>query len=347
MNLSTLKVIKEINNNSHDLSDAIIYKTSIYNASCKNEIEISNVILDKMTNTSNYNIIHNHEFISVKDVNQQRIASHENLNFVLLHYHLDISQFKPLNMFLTAVELPNHFLSNVLKIYSNLLNCLQELETSDICYFDLSAENILVDDDCNVILADFKHSLHYSNNSNNFEYLLEKSVENLTQYTFKPIEIHLLHYLTKVNNSPLSYSSIDEITTYYVENMDFLKHFPKEFQRNYYHESVAYLKTLYLHKSKEDILSLMRENWKTWDNFALSVLFLHVFEIANQSFSLNETIISEMIGLIKENLNAVPSKRTTTLDTKTEFDKLFHKNSDWGFLHRIPKNKMKKLYEFL
>jgi hypothetical protein len=129
--------------------------------------------------------------------------------------------------------------------------------------------------------------------------------------------------------------------------MDFLKLFDKKFQSKYYHECVAYLKTHYLYKSKEDIFSLIRENWKIWDNFALSVLFLHVFEIANQSFSLNETIISEMIGLIKQNLNALPSKRITTLDTKTEFDKLFHKNSDWGFLHLIPKHKMKKLYELL
>lgn len=342
MNLTTLNITA----NSDDFNDDVSttkYKTSIYDINCKNEIQISNVIKNEIPNPSNYDIIHQYEFLNVKDINQ-RTAMDDNHHFVLLRYNLDTLKYQTLDVFLSTVNLPARFLSNMLKIYSNLLNCLQELEKIDICFFDFSAENILVDSDCNVILTDFKHSLHFNYN---FEYFLEKSIENLTHYTFKPIEIHLIHYLTKVNNNPLSYSSIDEITTYYVENMEFLKHFDKDSNTNYYHECVAYLKKQYLHKSKEDIFNLIRENWKTWDNFALSVFFLHLLETANQCFSLDKTIISEIILVLKQNVNASPTKRSSISATKNAVDTLFRRNSNWDFLHLIPKCKMKKLYKLL
>jgi len=349
MNLSALKLTENLNNVSSDeLSIESIpnYKTCLYDDSCRNEIQISNLIKNELNDTSHYNIIHNHEFIHVRDMNQERVASHENLNYVLLQYHLDTSDYKPLSDFLTRIELPHRFFSSMFKIYCNLLTCLQELDQMDICFFDLRAENILVDKDCNVILNDLKLSL-LCNNNNKLEYLLEKSVENLTHYTLKPIEIHLMHYLVKINSNPLSYSSIDEIATHYIENMIFLNYFDKDFKTYYYRDCVAYLKKKYLHQCKEDIFKIVRENWKTWDNFALSVLFLHIFENVTQCFSLNKTILSEIIVLLKQNLNANPTSRTTISSTKTEIDKLFHENKDWSFLHLIPKSKMKKLYELL
>jgi hypothetical protein len=240
----------------------------------------------------------------------------------------------------------------MMDIYSQLLNTLLEMEKMNICFFGVSADNIFIDQNSTtVVLSDFKNSFLDSKETNVLDSEeanvdLIRILENTTCYTYKPIEIHVVHYLLKVNGAPLSYSSIDEISTYFAEKMEFLNHFNKEYKTKYYHECVRDLKLKYLNKPKDLIISeIRRETRKTWDNFALSILFLHIFENMIQVFSLNNTIINELVSILKQNLDPVSTQRHTLSYTVDAVGKLLLKIQDWSFLRLLPKSKMKKLYE--
>ena len=354
MNLSILKEIKVVSNNSvvnnhSNNNEDDFYETSVYDDGCLNEIRISNLIKNELFIDEEqfaqipFYFVVDHKVIMLKDLNLNIISTP--IKYVLLRYNLNISKYQPLGDYLATVEYPSHFLSNMLDIYSKVLNSLLELEKMNICFFCLSADNILIDQNSTtvVVLSDFKNSLQDSDDSNgDFTRILEKT----TCYTYKPIEIHVVHYLLKINGAPLSYSSIDEISTYFAEKMEFLNHFDEEYKTKYYHDCVQYLKSKYLNKTQDHIISEIRRGTrKTWDNFALSILFLHIFKNMIQVFSLNNTIINELVIILKQNLDPVPTQRHTLSYTADAVGKLLLKTQDWSFLRLIPKSKMKKLYE--
>jgi hypothetical protein len=400
MNLSILKEVKVVisnnnnnnnnndddNNNNNEEDD--LYQTSVYEAGCLNEIRISNLIKTEFFSEEEecavvpFYFVVEHEFIMLKDLNLNIVSTP--IKYVLLRYNLNISNYQPLSDYLATVEYPSRFLSTMLDIYSQLLNSLLELEKMNICFFRVSADNILIDQNSNtVVLSDFKNSLQDSKeasvqdskeasvqdsketsvqdskeasvqdskeasvqDSDDTDGDFVRILENTTCYTYKPIEIHVVHYLLKVNGAPLSYSSIDEISTYFVEKMEFLNHFDQEYKAKYYHKCVQHLKTKYLNKPKDHIINeIRRETLKTWDNFALSILFLHIFENMIQIFSLNNTIINEIVLILKQNLDPVPNQRHSLFYTMNAIGKLLLKSQDWSFLRLIPKSKMKKLYE--
>ena len=354
MNFSILKEVNRIvyhtsNNNNNNEDD--YYQTCLYDVGCLNEIRISNIIKTELFSEEEFArvpfyFVVDHKFIMLKDSNLNIINIP--IKYVLLEYNLNISKYQPLNEYLSTVEYPSQFLSTMLDIYSNVLNSLLVLEKSNICFFRLSADNILIDHDSNTVLSDFKNSLFLEeeNGDNNYTDFIQL-LESTTCYTYKPIEIHLVHYLLKINGSPLSYSSIDEVSTYFAEKMEFLKHFDKEYKTKYYQECVRYLKSKYLNKPKDHILKeIIRETRKTWDNFALSILFLHIFENMISVFSLNNTIINELVVILKQNLDPIPNQRHSLTYTMDAVGKLLLKTpQDWSFLRLIPKSKMKKLYE--
>ena len=352
MNLSILKEVVNVAANrvvyhTSNNKDDDFCQTCVYDAGCLNEIRISNLIKteffseEESTQLSFYFVV-DHQFIMLKDLNLNIVSTP--IKYVLLRYNLNISNYQPLSDYMATVEYPYCFLSSMLDIYSQLLSSLLELEKMNICFFRVSADDIFIDQNLNIVLSDFKNSLQDSDDADGD--LIRILEENTTSYTFKPIEIHLVHYLLKVNGSPLSYSSIDEISTYFTEKMEFLKHFDKEYKTKYYHACVQELKSKYLNKPRNYIIGeIRRETRKTWDNFALSILFLHIFENMIQVFSLNNTIINELVLILKQNLDPVPNQRHTLTHTLNAVGTLLLKTQDWSFLRLIPKSKMKKLYE--
>jgi len=351
MNLSILKEVKVVANNvvnhNHNSNEDDFYQTCVYDAGCLNEIRISNLIKTEFFSElpNPFYFVVDHQFIGLKDLNLNIVSTP--IKYVLLRYHLNISKYQPLSEYLATVEYPHRFLSTMLDIYSQLLNSLLELEKMNICFFRVSADNIFIDQNSTtVILSDFKNSFLDSEDTDESNRDFIRILENTTCYTYKPIEIHVVHYLLKVNDAPLSYSSIDEISTYFAEKMEFLNHFDKEYKTKYYHECVRELKSKYLNKPKDYIINeIRRETHKTWDNFALSILFLHIFENMIQVFSLNNTIINELVSILKQNLDPVPIQRHTLSYTVDAVGKLLLKAQDWGFLRLLPKSKTKKLYE--
>jgi len=351
MNLSILKEFVMVNNfvnkNKEEEEECDFYQTCAYDFRCINEIRISNRITNQLDTNEGvqcllpFNTVISHQSIMLKDSNLNIISSP--IKYVLLRYNLDLSKYQPLSDYLTTVEYPWTFLSIMLDIYSKILGDLLELEKMDICFFHVSANDILVDQDSNAVLSNFKNSLFLESEEDDY---FIKILESTKTYTYKPIEIHLIHYLLKVNGAPLSYSSIDEISIHFAEKMDFLNHFGKEYKTKYYHDCVQYLKSKYLNKHKDYILNeIRRETLKTWDNFALSILFLHIFKNTIEVFSLNNTIINDLIPILKQNLDPVPTQRHTLSYTLGAVGDLLLKNQDWSLMRLIPKYKMKQLYE--
>jgi hypothetical protein len=235
----------------------------------------------------------------------------------------------------------NHLMQYTMKI---LLNSLLDLEKINVCFFSLSSTNIIFTQNYKPMLRNFNTSLLLDKCSD-IAYF-SQIIDKIRDYTYKPIEIHVIFYLIKNNEESLSFSAIDTICDNFVKNMSVLSLFSKEYRGNYYRTSIDCLKK-YINKPKLEIITQIVMYSNTWDNYELSILYLHIFGNITRTFLLKDTFINNLTNILSKNIGPDPSKRETLTKSIENLDKLFYEFTDWDYINTIPKEKMEKLYENL
>jgi hypothetical protein len=356
MDISLGLVEKHLNYKSKhkDISNDSQYESSIclYDFFCLNNIKICEKIKEKYNLTNKYHIIKSCSQIAFGEISEKNIhynINHPNNNnhnnnhkYVLLEYNklerLDFDDF------LIKLTTPKLFIFHLLDSYEILLNSLLDLEKINVCFFNLSTTNIIFTQTYKPMLRNFNTSLLLDKCSD-IDYFWQM-IDKISDYTYKPIEIHVIFYLIKNNEDSLSFSAIDSISNNFVENMSILSLFSQEYRENYYKTSMDCLKK-YINKPKSEIINQILLYSNTWDNYELSILYLHIFSNITRTFSLNDTLINKLTNTLSKNIGPDPTKRETLTKSIQVFDKLFCEFTDWNYIDEIPKAKMAKLHENL
>jgi hypothetical protein len=113
-----------------------------------------------------------------------------------------------------------------------------------------------------------------------------------------------------------------------------------------FHSSLYFLKQ-YINRPKTDIIRDILTYYDTWDNYSLSVIYLHIVGHISQVFNLKDTFINKMAIQLSKSLHPNPSKRETLSNSKHLFDMLFNEYTDWSFISDISCIKLNNLYEIL
>ena len=322
------------------------YKSSIclYDFFCLNNIKICEKIKEKYNLPNKYHIINNYSSITIGEISKKihHYNTNNNNKYVLLEYN----KIEPINFndFIFNLPNPKLFIFHVLDSYSFLLNSLLNLEQIGIHFFSLSTKNIVFCENYKPILRNFETSLLLEKCSdiNYFTNIIEK----IEDYTYKPLEIHVVFYLIKNNENSLSFTDIDSICNNFVKNMNILSLFSQQYRENYYKLSMECLKK-YINKPKIEIITEILKYSNTWDNYELSILYLHIIGNTTRIFSLKDNLISKLTSVLSKNIGPDPIKRDTLLDSIEKLDKLYNEFTDWEYINSIPTEKMKKLFETL
>jgi len=319
----------------------------LYDFFCLNDIKICEKIKEKYNLSNKYHIISSYNPISIGEITEKNIYyninnTHNMKKYVLLQYnkveHLDFNSF--------LFNLPNLklFIFHVLDSYGFLLNILLELENINICFFNLSVKNIFFSENYKPILKNFNTSLLLDKCSD-IEYF-SNIVDKIEDFALKPIEIHVVFYLIKNNEDSLSFSAIDSICNNFIKNVGILTLFSQQYRENYYRTSMDCLKK-YINKPKSEIINLILIYSNTWDNYELSILYLHIIGNITRTLLLKDTFINKLTNILSKNIVPDPSKRETLIKSIESFDKLFYEFTDWDYVNSISKEKMEKIYENL
>ena len=354
MDINLDLVEKYLNRKSSDMNDNSHYETVIclYDFFCLNNIHICQKIKEKFNLTNKFHLIHNYNSITISEINENfhYIINNENnennetneTKYVLLEYnkrdHVDF------DIFLINLPNPKLFIFHILDSYSFLLNSLLNLEQINICFFNLSIKNILFGKNYKPILQNFDTSL-LIDKCCDMSYFL-KIIDKISDYAYKPIEIHVIFYLIKNDENTLSFSMVDTICNNFIQNSEILNLFSQKYKENYYRTSMDCLKK-YINKPKNEIITKILLYSNTWDNYELSILFLHMVGNITITFSLKDTFINKLINILSKNLSPDPSKRDTLKNSLESFNKLFYEFTNWDYINLIPKEKMSKLHENL
>ena len=317
---------------------------------CLNNIKICEKIKEKYNLSGKYHIINDYSSITFGEVSEKIYNydtnntknTNNNNKYVLLEYnninYLDFDDFifKLLN--------PKLFIFHVLDSYSFLLNSLLNLEEIGICFFNLSTKNIFFCENYKPMLRNFETSL-LLDKCTDIDYL-SKIIVKVEDYTYKPLEIHVIFYLIKNNETSLSFSAIDSICNNFISSMTILSLFSKQYKENYYKLSMECLKK-YINKPTKEIISEILKYSNTWDNYELSILYLYIFGNITRVFVLKDTLITKITSILSKNIGPDPIKRESLKGSIEILDNLYNEFTDWEYVNSISKEKMSKLYEIL
>ena len=145
-----------------------------------------------------------------------------------------------------------------------------------------------------------------------------------------PLEVHYINFLLYENSMP-THADIVRIASEYVKyNQPLQNNFSKKFLKNYEELCVDVLEQY--RGGTYEILDIIHKYWRTWDNYALSIMYLRILYYLNISFKNNTPVqsfvanpfTSHFAKLLLMNIHPNPTRRYGVQETKRIFDSFFY-----------------------
>ena len=332
-------------NNEEDNKEYITKLTN-YSFNSINEANISDIIKKIPYYSNNYLIVEDYDFVNISQLNDKYIEKlnlSDNKKYLIFKYKND--KFVDFNDFLTNLTEPKFFILNIIESFSYLLNSLIKLNNENICFFNLSPQNIVFNLNCGEKpqIQNFNSSLQVLKLNDKY---ITDIIKNLNDYTHKPLEVHVMFYLIQNNISFISYSFIEEICEVYVNNLSILSLFSEKYKESYKASCIKSLRK-YINKEKTYIINDILNYYDKWDVYSISLLYLHIFGNISRVFSLKQTFISKITVELSKNISPDPLERTSLEKLLENYNKLFDEETNWSFVEKIKVNNMPILFEFL
>ena len=314
-----------------------------------NEATICKLISKIPYYENNFCILYDYDFINIEQINDATLEK-QNTNlkkpdekYLLFQYKK--SRFINFNDYLFDLTMPKNLFLNVLESFHYLLKSLIKLNNNNICFFNLSPENIVFNNDCGnkPILINFQDSLNLLQID---EQYICNIIKKSHDYTYKPLEVHILFYLINNNLNTISYTFIEEISEVYVKNLHILNMFSQNYKTEFKTLCINSLKK-YINKTKSEIIDDILERNSTWDNYSISIIYLHIIGNISRVFSLKGTFLNNLTVYLMKNINPDSLKRESLEKTLENYERLYDGFMDWSFIKNIPVEKMDKLFKVL
>ena len=233
-------------------------------------------------------------------------------------------------------EVVNHLILS----YNHLLRSIKILIENNILHYDIKGNNILLQENLKLpILIDFGLSI-------NMKQLLVPNVKMKTlkynfyvfapDYFLWPLEVHYISYLLNENDRPDDEDIRDIAKKCVYSNKALYKNFSPRFLEDYENECI---KTLMQYKKNTDTLSIIKEllqNWITWDNYSLSIMYLRFLYYLNINGYIENIFIENLTELLLTNIHPNPKKRLDIDTTLLKFNQsLYEKATDIKVLQTV------------
>ena len=308
--------------------------------SSTNEEEISNII-KKIPKYDNYFIpISKSCSVDVKNINEKLISKcnivsseDETDNYVLME--IPFIDNIPFFEVITNVDYEkNDVFLNIIESYEFLLDAIDILIKKNIIHFDLKGNNILFNKSSDTPqIIDFGLSIPIKdiNSKNIKKYFYIYSPD----YYIWPLEVHVICFLlhrrrendkssdTSNDNYTLTKEDAYEIAEKFVAGNKGLQIFSDDFKILYLNACKKELDK-YIGINTEKNINDLQKFYKSWDNYALSIIYLRIYHyLFPVGFHRNSMIIN-FSQLLLLNINPNPLKRLNIKNTKKNFNNLFH-----------------------
>jgi hypothetical protein len=303
--------------------------------------------ISKIPYYSNYfSILQDYELLNISQLNDDFINKLKNINdtkYYLFKYDDRYSiTFSDFIYNHTSIKL---LLFNLINSISHILLGLDLLNKNNICFFNITPQNIIFLKSYREkpVLSNFSLSLYLNKlDYNYFSTILNK----LEDFTYQPLEVNILFYFVNNNMITISYSFIEEFCENYMKNISILNLFSENYKKKYKEACIETMKK-YINKPKQYIIDDILERNDKWDVYAISVIYIQLFGYISHIFSLKATFISKITLELSKNIHPDSNKRMTLEKTNEIVNKLFNEQKDWSFVNNLDNTKLQQLFDTL
>ena len=332
---------KESSKNKIKKDTNIVTKIKPHIFFTRNEININNSLHLLEHKTNRYITITKATKLSINEVNDDIINKTEiskGNEYILLKYEENEGEnIEGITRFLYNKG-EKEYIYGVIESYFYIIKTFYQLQKEGIIYYNFSSEKMKFKDIYNphCLLYDFESSLierklklnenenenENENNTNKNEIIeyFHNFILKQQNFTFKPFEVHVLFYLYKMEEQYLSKYKITQIIDKYVENMGSILKGQTEKLIN--QECHQYMEQ-FINKNREEIMIQLIMCYKTWDNYSVSILYLHLVENIIQGYKIQMRFMSKFQDILNQNLSPNPNQRMTIEETINKFNDLF------------------------
>jgi hypothetical protein len=322
------------------------YRTKIVNYShfSVNEANICHKITQIPYYSNFFTILDDYEALNISKLNYnilEKLKQTEEMKYYLFKYS-DKNSTDFIDFIYNSNSI-KRVIFNIINSFQHILYGLHILNNNNICFFDISPKNIVFLENFKEkpVLCNFKFSLNLNKlNYSYFSHILNK----LDDYTYQPLEIHILFYFVKHDMETISYSFIHEFCENFVDNLNILRLFSKNYKNIYKEQCIENMKK-YINQSRKEIIDNILERNNKWDVYGISMLYLQIFGCISRVFSLKGSFISKITLELSKNLHPNSDKRMSLEETLNIFNKHLNDENDWSFVNKLDNSKLDKLFD--
>ena len=230
----------------------------------------------------------------------------------------------------------------IMDSYKFLLHSLKLLNLNKIVHFDFKLPNLLIDTKTkNPIVIDFCLSIPI-NDLGPKTYGKYFYAYNANYYIWS-VDIHIINYVINVN-STLTYDELVVLVDTNINANHVLHMFSEGFIKKYRELTISTYKK-YTNMSAEDIVTELVKNCNTWDNYALSILFLSLINCISYEGFTDNKLIKNFTEILLLNIHPNAAKRLSFDDTKAQYKKIFSLDVSVDGYESVLNNFDKKIFK--
>lgn len=324
-----------------------VTKLEVVDHSLKNELEISKLIRE----IKNYKkffvpIIKkcpiNISSLSKDDIQPDKCElfnKNSEKKFILVYMHY--IKGKDLFYFINDIKYNSNIILDVISkklifYYKNLLDCIELLLTKDIIHMDLKNDNVMVANTNNklgrALLIDYGLSINMKNvneilkgndNYNDKLFKLRKFfIAYAPEVNYWPFEIQIITYILYRNHLDVE-NFINEQNIMIVfddimrDNIIY-KTFKVDYKNELQIQALEFVKR-FIGKTNLDVIKELVSYYKSWDNYALSIMYLRIFDNIMEKFDFGSDNVKKFNSIEKnlvKNISFDPNLRLSISKTR-------------------------------
>ena len=228
-----------------------------------------------------------------------------NTNKLLLTF--EKCQLTYLDIHLKSLSCSRKYIFQLIEFYRYLIGSIDLLVCNKIVHNNINFNTIVVDGAFNLpVLTNFMYSIDFS--------LFQRILKNFKQYfllkkltIFCPVEFYLLQYQLTNNLSSLSLYNIETVLKQFIKDHSIFLTVSND-DKNLLDDGLKFF-ARYTNKSfDENLVEAFKYCW-TWDNYALSIVYLKILIGLHRIVNVNNKFIISFMKLLVDNISLDPSKR--------------------------------------
>ena len=239
-------------------------------------------------------------------------------------------------------EANSHLLLKIVESYNNLASSLKKLSDIDVVHHDLKLDNILIGSKYQLpIIIDFGISLNMKDISETDDRLKDYFYVHAPDYYPWSLDVHIINYIVQVRSDddygPINFEELKDIADEYCKGNLALDVFSEGFREEYNKKCYSYINLL-VGKKNNEILRILLNNYKSWDIYALSIIYLRLLGYIFNNKYPKTKFLAEFIQLNLINISPNPNERMSYQDAIKYIDDLISKENSLRDLSKTIKS---------